>query len=139
MTGTTRDFSIGQVAARSGVPTKTIRYYESVGLLAEPRRAANGYRSYGSRSVDELKFVHRARSLGFSLKEVGALLALWRDEGRRSSEVKEMALRHVADVERKIEELQSIRSTLLELAEQCHGDHRPDCPILDQLSEPEER
>ena len=126
--------TIGEVARRSGVPSKTIRYYESVGLVREPGRSDNGYRRYGPRSVDELRFVQRARSLGFTIKEVGSLLALWGDEQRRSAEVKEMALAHVADVERKIEQLQSIRRTLLELAERCHGDDRPDCPILDQLA-----
>ena len=127
------DLTIGQVASRSGVPAKTIRYYEPIGLLAPPARAGNGYRTYGTRSVEELRFVHRARSLGFAIKDVAALLALWHDEGRHSAEVKAMALRHVGDVERKIEELQSIRKTLLDLAERCHGDHRPDCPILDAL------
>ncbi len=130
--------SIGQVADASGVSAKTIRYYESVGLVPEPARAPNGYRRYAERSVEELRFVHRARGLGFSIKDVASLLALWRDDARHSATVKDLALRQVATVERKIEELQSIRSTLLELADKCHGDHRPDCPILDRLSEPAE-
>ena len=134
MTGLT----IGQVARRSGVPAKTIRYYESVGLVRDPRRADNGYRQYDPRSVAELRFVQRARSLGFTLKEVGGLLALWGDEHRRSAEVKALALTHVADVERRIEELETIRRTLLDLAERCHGDHRPDCPILDELADTKE-
>ena len=125
--------TIGRVARQSGVPSKTIRYYESIGLLPPPTRAENGYRTYGPRAVDELRFVHRARGLGFAIKDVAALLALWHDAGRHSAEVKAMALRHVGDVERKIDELQSIRRTLLDLAERCHGDHRPDCPILDEL------
>ena len=127
--------TIGEVARRSGVPPKTIRYYESVGLLRDPGRSDNGYRRYGARAVEELRFVQRSRSLGFTIKEVAGLLALWGDEHRRSVEVKELALAHVAGVERKIEELQTIRRTLLELAERCHGDHRPECPILDQLAD----
>ncbi len=130
--------TIGQVARRSGVPTKTIRYYESVGLLDEPRRADNGYRVYPQRAVEELRFVQRSRSLGFTVKEVAGLLELWRDEGRRSAEVKAMAMEHVARVEEKIQELQAIRQTLLDLAETCHGDNRPDCPILDGLAHPPE-
>ena len=125
--------TIGQVSHGAGVSTKTIRYYESIGLLGVPKRSDGGYRLYDARAVEELRFVQRARGLGFAIKDVSSLLALWRDGHRSSSEVKEMTLRHVADVERKIAELQGIRGTLLDLAERCHGDHRPDCPILDEL------
>lgn len=126
--------NIGAAAAKSGVPAKTIRYYESIGLIPAADRTEGGYRSYSERDVDTLRFVQRARSLGFSVKDVGNLLALWRDRGRASGEVKKVALRHVAEIERKIGELESIRRTLLDLTERCQGDHRPDCPILDRLA-----
>ncbi len=128
-------YKIGEVAAQSGVTTKTIRYYESIGLLEKPRRAQNGYRTYDARTIDRLRFVHRARGLGFSLEDVQALLALWADDHRASAEVKKLALDHVARVEQKIAELQTLRDTLLHLADACHGDDRPDCPILDELTQ----
>ncbi|MBF0307180.1 MAG: Cu(I)-responsive transcriptional regulator [Alphaproteobacteria bacterium] len=126
--------NIGAAAAKSGVPAKTIRYYESIGLIPAADRTQGGYRSYTERDVDTLRFVQRARSLGFSVKAVGNLLALWQDRGRASGEVKNVALRHVAEIERKIVELESIRRTLLDLTERCQGDLRPDCPILDGLA-----
>ena len=127
--------SIGALAQRTEVSAKTIRYYESIGLLPEPARASNGYRKYSERAVGELRFVHRARGLGFPLEDVARLLALWRDQNRRSTEVKALALTHVRAVERKIAELETIRDTLLDLANRCGGDHRPDCPILDELGQ----
>jgi len=126
--------NIGEVARHTGVGAKAIRFYESIGLLPNPERSANGYRRYGPADVDRLRFVARARSLGFSVANVSALLALWNDRGRESATVKRMALRHVAEIEQRIAELQSIRATLLQLVARCHGDKRPDCPILDDLA-----
>lgn len=125
--------TIGQAAQRSGVPTKTIRYYESVGLIGPAARGENNYRGYSDREVDTLRFINRARGLGFSLKEIEVLLALYRDRRRPSREVKRLALRHIDDLDRKIAELQAIKKALMRLAEKCRGDERPDCPILDDL------
>ena len=126
--------NIGAAAEQSGVPPKTIRYYESIGLIAAADRRANNYRDYSDSDVQTLRFIHRARSLGFSVKEVGGLLALWRDRRRASHDVKALALAHVGDIDRKVAELQSMRRTLTELTERCHGDQRPECPILDDLA-----
>jgi MerR family copper efflux transcriptional regulator len=126
--------NIGTAARQSGVPAKTIRYYESVGLIAAADRTAAGYRVYDRHDVETLRFVQRARSLGFSVEEVGSLLALWRDRARSSSEVKAMARHRVADIDRKIAELTEMRETLTYLMERCHGDARPDCPILQGLA-----
>ena len=126
--------NIGDVAARSRVPAKTIRYYESVGLIAAARRTANGYRTYGDVDVQTLRFVRRARSLGFSIEDVADLLALWSDKSRASADVRAVALRQVDRVEDKIRELDSIRRTLLDLIARCHGDERPDCPILEDFA-----
>jgi len=126
--------NIGEVASRSGVPPKTIRYYEEVGLIPPARRARSGYRTYGARDLLTLRFVQRARSLGFSVKDARALLALWHDSHRASAEVKALAGRHVEAIDRKLAELDSMRRTLVDLMERCHGDDRPDCPILDDLA-----
>lgn len=126
--------NIGTVAARSGVPAKTIRYYEEIGLIPAPGRTAAGYRAYTAADVETLKFIQRARSLGFAVKDVGNLLALWRDRERASADVRRIAQGHVAEVERKIAELETIRRTLQSLIDGCHGDDRPDCPILDGLA-----
>jgi len=126
--------NIGTAARQSGVPPKTIRYYESVGLIAAAERSSAGYRVYDRNDVETLRFVQRARSLGFSVEEVGSLLALWRDRARSSSEVKAMARHRVADIDRKIAELTEMRETLTYLMERCHGDARPDCPILQGLA-----
>lgn len=125
---------IGEVARLTGVTAKTIRYYEDTGLIPRAGRAPNGYRVYDRPAVHMLRFIKRARDLGFSVKDVGNLLALWADKGRESAEVKELTLRHLKDIERKIEQLESLRGTLLHLVERCHGDQRPDCPILDELA-----
>lgn len=127
--------NIGTVATRSGVPSKTIRYYESIGLIPRALRTEGGYRAYSQKDVETLRFIHRARGLGFSVRDVANLLALWRDQGRASAEVKGLALRHVAEIEHKIAELESMRRTLLDLSERCHGDERPDCPILDAIAD----
>ena len=125
--------TIGQAAQRSGVPPKTIRYYESVGLIDPAARGENKYRAYGDKEIDILRFISRARGLGFSLREVEQLLALYRDRNRPSREVKLLALRHIDDLDRKIAELKTIKEAILHLAERCRGDDRPECPILDDL------
>ncbi|MEX2632320.1 MAG: Cu(I)-responsive transcriptional regulator [Tistlia sp.] len=128
------EVNIGEAAARSGVPARTIRYYESIGLIAPSARNAAGYRLYAPREVETLRFVQRARSLGFPIEQVSALLALWRDRGRASADVKAMAGAQVAAIERKIAELQGLRDSLEDLMARCHGDQRPDCPILADLA-----
>jgi Cu(I)-responsive transcriptional regulator len=134
----TETFTIGKVAQMSGVPAKTIRYYESVGLLPTAKRAPNGYRRYDQRAVEVLRFVNRARSLGFSMKDVESLLELWANKERASREVRAIATEHIASIERKIAELETMRTTLTHLVHRCHGDDRPDCPILDELAHPTE-
>ncbi len=126
--------NIGTVAEKSGVRPKTIRYYESIGLIPPATRAENGYRHYGETDLQTLRFVQRARRLGFSVKDVANLLGLWTDKNRTSADVKALSLRHITQVEERIAELQSLRRTLLDLTERCHGDDRPDCPILDDLA-----
>ena len=128
--------NIGEAAARSGVPAKTIRYYEDVGLIRPAPRAGNGYRAYSQRDVHVLSFVQRARSLGFSVQDCRQLLALYQNPARASAEVKALTERRIAEIDRKIKELAGMRATLLELAESCHGDARPECPILDDLAAP---
>jgi MerR family copper efflux transcriptional regulator len=126
--------NIGTASERSTVPAKTIRYYESIGLIKPADRRGNNYRDYSDADVQTLRFISRARGLGFSVKEVSALLALWHDKRRTSHDVKSLALRHVDEIDRKIAELQGMRQTLLGLTEQCHGDARPDCPIIEDLA-----
>jgi Cu(I)-responsive transcriptional regulator len=126
--------NIGTAAKRSGVPAKTIRYYEDVGLIPKAGRTGSGYRDYDDADVETLRFIQRARSLGFAVKDVAGLLALWRDRGRASADVRRIAQEHVRAVETKIAELESMRRTLTELIERCHGDDRPDCPILDGIA-----
>lgn len=125
--------TIGQASASSGVPPKTIRFYEDLGLVKPAERLANRYRAYDESNIRTLRFIRRARSLGFSLQEVDGLLALYRNRRRASKDVKRLALEHVADLDRKIAELVQIRDTVAELARHCHGDERPECPILDDL------
>ncbi len=125
--------NIGKAGAASGVSAKMIRYYESIDLLAAARRTDAGYRAYTDEDVHVLRFIRRARDLGFSLADIGELLALWQDQGRASADVKRIALEHVIALERKIAELQGMASTLRTLAAHCHGDARPDCPILADL------
>ena len=125
--------NIGQAAKSTGVPAKTIRYYESIGLIAEAERRPSGYRDYGPQDIDVLRFVSRARGLGFTLKDVADLIDLWRDRNRSSAEVKALTERHIAEVDRRMAELASVRRSLAHLAALCHGDERPECPILDNL------
>ena len=126
--------NIGDAATRSGVTAKTIRYYESVGLIGRADRRANNYRDYSQEDVQKLRFIQRARSLGFPLETIRTLLALWRNRRRSSAQVKDLSLKHVAELERKIAEMQAMVRTLKHLAHNCHGDDRPDCPILDDLA-----
>jgi MerR family transcriptional regulator, copper efflux regulator len=129
-----RDMTIGQAAKSSAVSAKMIRHYESIGLLPKAQRTQSGYRLYDETDVHTLRFIQRARSLGFPLETIRTLLALWRNRRRSSGQVKELSLRHVADLERKISEMQAMVRTLKHLAHNCHGDERPDCPILDDLA-----
>jgi MerR family copper efflux transcriptional regulator len=126
--------NIGEAARESGVTAKMIRYYESVGLLAPKARTDAGYRVYGAPEVHTLRFIRQARHLGFSIDDIHRLLTLWQDRSRASAEVKAIALEHVADLERRIAELSEMRDTLTHLAKHCHGDARPDCPILEGLA-----
>jgi Cu(I)-responsive transcriptional regulator len=125
---------IGAAAERSGVSAKMIRYYESIGLLAPAARRDNSYRDFDARDIHDLRFIGRARALGFSIAEIGRLLALWRDKGRPSREVKEIAQAHAAALETRIAEMQAMAATLRHLSDCCAGDERPDCPILEDLS-----
>ncbi|RMD94973.1 MAG: Cu(I)-responsive transcriptional regulator [Alphaproteobacteria bacterium] len=124
--------NIGDVAERSGLPAKTIRYYEEIGLI-RPRRDANGYRAFDARDLHKLTFLARARALGFSIEDCRALLALYEDDSRASADVKRIAQRHLAQIDAKIADLRAMRATLAHLVEACHGDDRPDCPILEDL------
>jgi MerR family copper efflux transcriptional regulator len=126
--------NISAAAAESGLNAKMIRHYEAIGLLRPPERRANDYRDYGARDIHELKFIRRARRLGFSIPEIGELLALWRDRGRPSREVKRIAEAHIGDLQARIAEMQAMANTLHALVSACHGDDRPDCPILDDLA-----
>jgi Cu(I)-responsive transcriptional regulator len=126
--------NIGQAAAASGVSAKMARHYESLGLLPKLPRTAAGYRQYDESSVHTLRFIRRARDLGFSIGEIAQLLNLWRNRRRASADVKRIALTHVDDLQRRIDEMQAMQRTLAHLAQCCHGDARPDCPILDDLA-----
>lgn len=131
--------NIGEAAHASGVSAKMVRYYESIGLMAPAARAANRYRAYSDADVHTLRFIRRARDLGFSIEQIRRLVGLWRDAHRSSAEVKAIALEHIAGLERKIVELQSMAAALEALVSHCHGDHRPECPILDDLGGREDR
>ncbi|MBU0723678.1 MAG: Cu(I)-responsive transcriptional regulator [Alphaproteobacteria bacterium] len=126
--------NIGQAANASGVPAKTIRYYESIGLLRPAPRSGGGYRVYDETDLSVLRFIQRARSMGFAVKDVSNLLKLWSDRERSSADVKAVAMRHIEEIDRKMAEMKSIRSTLVHLTHRCHGDDRPDCPIIDDLA-----
>jgi len=126
--------NIGEAASASGVSAKMIRYYESIGLIRPPHRTDSNYRIYGADEVHVLAFIRRARDLGFSVDETATLLGLWQDKSRASAEVKDIAVSHIAALQGKIEALQSMVRTLQHLTACCGGDHRPDCPILDDLA-----
>lgn len=125
--------NIGQAAKASGVSAKMIRYYEQSGLIPAADRTASGYRDYSDTDVHMLRFIRRARDLGFSVAEISDLLGLWRDETRQSAEVKRLAQGHIDELEKKIKDLQDMAHTLTVLVNACHGDHRPHCPILQSL------
>ena len=130
--------NISDVAARSGLPAKTIRYYEDIGLV-RPERLANGYRTFGSADIHKLIFLSRARHLGFPIEDCRTLLALYEDDTRESAQVKEVAKDHLRQIDEKIKLLREIRATLSDLVEACKGDERPDCPILKGLSGDDDR
>jgi MerR family copper efflux transcriptional regulator len=125
--------NIGIAAQKSGLPPKTIRYYEDIGLLAADR-AGNGYRDYSMDDVHRMRFLKRCRSLGFSVEECRQLLSLYNDKNRESAEVKAVAEAKLVEIERKLADLSGLRDTLRHLVSCCHGDHRPDCPIIDGLA-----
>ena len=125
--------NISVAADRSGLPPRTIRYYEDIGLV-RPQRRDNNYRDYSDRDLHTLRFMQRARGSGFSIQECRNLLALYEDHNRASADVRALAQRRIADMDRKIAELQSLRATLGHLVDACHGDDRPDCPIIDDLA-----
>jgi MerR family transcriptional regulator, copper efflux regulator len=127
--------NIGEAARSADVSAKMIRYYESVGLIPAAVRTEAGYRVYTAADVHTLRFIKRARTLGFSLEQTADLIGLWRDQDRSSASVKRIARNHIAELEQKIAELQGMVATLRHLEHHCHGDERPDCPILDDLSD----
>ena len=126
--------NIGQAARESGLSAKMIRYYESIGLLAPALRSDSGYRLYQAADLHTLGFIKRSRYLGFSLEEVARLLTLWQDRERASADVKQLARKHIDELDRRIGELSQLRDTLVHLVDHCHGDDRPDCPILQELA-----
>jgi Cu(I)-responsive transcriptional regulator len=128
--------NIGEAASASGVSAKMIRHYESVDLLPPAARTDAGYRQYTGKDVHALQFIRRSRDLGFSIEEIRSLLSLWQDRARPSRQVKALAQAHIADLERKAQELLAMKATLEHLVHCCHGDERPECPILDQLGAP---
>lgn len=131
---TTPACNIGRAAQASGVSAKMIRHYEEIGLIGKTSRTEAGYRTYSDAEVHTLRFIKQARNLGFSIKQIGALLGLWQDQARSSSQVKALALEHIAELDDKIREMQAMKATLERLVQCCHGDARPDCPILDELA-----
>jgi MerR family gold-responsive transcriptional activator of gol and ges genes len=126
--------NIGKAAQATGVSAKMIRYYEAQGLIRPADRTEGNYRDFSERDLNDLRFIRRARSLGFSIEEIARLLSLWRDDGRSSREVKALAEKHVADLDARIREMREMADTLRHLAHCCAGDDRPDCPILSDLA-----
>ncbi len=125
--------NIGEVAQISEVNSKMIRRYEEQGIIPKAGRSLSGYRQYTENDVHILKFVKKSRELGFSMKDIKQLVSLWRNKNRPSSQVKKIAQKHIEELEKKLNEIESMLSTLNHLVKNCHGDHRPDCPILDEL------
>jgi Cu(I)-responsive transcriptional regulator len=128
--------NIGEASKRTGVSAKMIRHYEAIGLLPAADRTFAGYRIYDAADLHRIRFIKRARGLGFAMKDIARLLGLWDDRARSSAEVKALAQTHIAELDAKIAEMDAMRRTLRDLAERCHGDDRPDCPILADLAEP---
>ncbi|MFZ1908057.1 MAG: Cu(I)-responsive transcriptional regulator [Burkholderiales bacterium] len=128
--------NIGEAAKHSGVSAKMIRHYEEIGLIPKAARTYSGYRTYAGNDVHTLRFIRQARSLGFSIKQIEQLLGLWRNQRRPSSKVKALAQEHMAELDARIAELQAMKRTLHALSAHCHGDDRPECPILDGLAAP---
>ena len=126
--------NIGDAARASGVSAKMVRHYESLGLLGAVARTDSGYRQYSAADIHTLRFIKRARDLGFSMSEIGNLVGLWHDQARASSEVKRVAQQHLIELENRIQAMQDMRRTLQKLVQSCQGDDRPDCPILDNLA-----
>lgn len=126
--------NIGEAAAASGVSAKMIRHYESIGLIPAPARSLSGYRNYAENEVHTLRFIRHARNLGFSMTQIAELLGLWRNQRRSSAKVRDLAQAHIAELERKIREMTAMKATLAHLVHCCHGDDRPDCPILENLA-----
>lgn len=133
-TGGSDGMNIGEAAAASGVSARMIRHYEQIGLIPRAERTEGGYRTYGEADIHTLRFIRRARDLGFPVEAIAELLALWQDRSRASADVKAVALAHVAALKARVAELQSMAQTLEHLAAHCHGDNRPDCPILQDLA-----
>lgn len=125
--------NIGTASEKTGLPAKTIRYYEEIGLLS-PERAGNGYRDYSANDVHRLRFLQRARGLGFSVEECRQLLSLYGDKNRESADVKAIATAKLVEIDRKLAELAALKAMLAHLVSHCHGDERPDCPIMDELA-----
>lgn len=126
---------IGQASSASGVSERMIRHYEAIGLIPKAARRDSGYRDYDDRDLHTLRFIRRARDLGFLIEEIGRLLALWQDRSRASADVKALATARAEELRRKEDEVRAMRKTLEDLARHCHGDTRPDCPILNDLAE----
>jgi len=130
--------NIGEAAKHSGVSAKMIRHYEGIGLIPKATRTYSGYRTYSGKDVHTLRFIRQARNLGFSIKQIEELLGLWRNQRRPSSKVKALAQEHIEELDARIAELEAMKRTLTSLAEHCHGDDRPECPILEGLAAPSE-
>jgi len=129
--------NIGEAAKASGVSAKMIRHYESVGLFPEPARTDSGYRQYGDKEIGTLRFIRHSRDLGFSIEQIRELLGLWQNRKRPSRQVRALAQAHIEELEEKLEDLRAMKATLEHLVQCCHGDERPDCPIIDTLARDE--
>jgi MerR family copper efflux transcriptional regulator len=127
--------NIGEAAKASGVSAKMIRHYESVGLFQQAARSGSGYRQYTDKDINTLRFIRHSRDLGFSIEQIRALLGLWQDRCRPSREVKALAQAHIDELDQKLRELQAMKATLSHLVQGCHGDDRPDCPIIESLAD----
>lgn len=128
--------NIGEAARASGVSAKMIRHYESVGLFPEAARTESGYRQYGDKEINTLRFIRQSRELGFSIEQIRELLGLWLNRRRPSRQVKALAQAHIQELDQKLQDLQTMKATLEHLVHCCHGDDRPECPILDMLAQP---